>query len=116
MRSPRALMRFSYLITLPMTFLCRAVHNPVASGLLLLLTICFCSNAQGVGKCPAPSTNAFTGCYYDNITLTGDPVFIRTDKAIDFYWGNGSPDKSLQPLDFSARWQGNFAFTQGNYT
>ena len=68
------------------------------------------------GACPAPAINAFTGCYYSNMTLSGNPVFVRTDNPIDFYWGNGSPDPSLQPLDFSVRWQGNFTFGQGTYT
>jgi chitodextrinase len=68
------------------------------------------------GTCPASATNAFTGCYYSNLTLSGNPVFVRTDSQINFYWGNSSPDPSLQPLDFSARWQGNFMFSQGNYT
>src|ERR1700722_9395258 len=66
--------------------------------------------------CPAPATGAFTGCYYNNMTLSGDPAFVRTDSQINFYWGNGSPDPSLQPLDFSIRWEGNFMFSQGNYT
>ena len=67
------------------------------------------------GACPAPATNAFTGCYYNNMTLSGNPVFVRTDSQIYFDWGNQSPDPSLQPLNFSARWQGNFTFSQGNY-
>src|ERR1019366_9106771 len=68
------------------------------------------------GACPAPATNAFTGCYYSNTTLSGNPVFVRTDSQINFDWGNHSPDASLPPLNFSARWQGNFTFSQGNYT
>lgn len=67
------------------------------------------------GSCPAPATAGFTGCYYNNTSLSGNPVFVRTDPQIDFYWGNGSPDNSLPPLNFSARWQGNFTFNQGNY-
>ena len=67
------------------------------------------------GTCPAPASGAFTGCYYNNTTLSGNPVFVRTDSQIDFYWGNGSPDNSLPPLNFSARWQGSFTFSQGNY-
>ena len=67
------------------------------------------------GACPGPATNAFTGCYYNNMTLSGDPVFVRTDSQINFDWGSQSPDRSLQPLNFSARWQGNFTFNQGNY-
>ena len=66
--------------------------------------------------CPPPATQAFTGCYYGNTTLSGDPVLIRTDKDINFDWENGSPDPSLQPLNFSARWQGNFVFAAADYT
>ena len=68
------------------------------------------------GTCPPPATGAFTGCYYNNTTLSGNPVIVRTDPHVDFYWGNGSPDRSLPPLNFSARWQGNFTFSQGNYS
>jgi chitodextrinase len=68
------------------------------------------------GACPGPATNAFTGCYYSNQTLSGNPAFVRTDSQINFYWGNSSPNPSLPPLDFSVRWQGNFTFSQGNYT
>jgi chitodextrinase len=67
------------------------------------------------GNCPAPATQAFMGCYYSNMTLSGNPVFVRTDPQINFYWGNSSPDATLPPLNFSARWQGNFQFVGGNY-
>jgi chitodextrinase len=67
------------------------------------------------GSCPPPATGAFTGCYYSNTTLSGNPAFVRTDNQINFYWGNESPDPSLLPLDFSARWQGNFMFSSGVY-
>jgi chitodextrinase len=67
------------------------------------------------GSCPPPATGAFTGCYFNNMTLSGNPVFVRTDPEINFYWGNISPDSSLQPGNFSIRWQGNFTFNQGNY-
>ena len=66
--------------------------------------------------CPGASTNAFTGCYYNNTTLTGNPVLIRTDNAINFDWRTSSPGNSVSPLNFSVRWQGIFSFNQGNYT
>ena len=68
------------------------------------------------GTCPGPATGGFTGCYYSNTTLSGNPVFIRADNQIAFQWGNGSPDPTLPALGFSARWQGNFTLSQGNYT
>ncbi len=68
------------------------------------------------GTCPAPATNAFTGCYFNNTTLSGNPVLVRTDSQINFDWGSGTPDNSMTPYNYSARWQGNFTFSQGNYT
>ena len=71
---------------------------------------------QDPAACPGPATGAFTGCYYNNQTLSGDPTVIRTDAQINFDWGNHSPDPTLQPDNFSARWQGNFPFSAGSYT
>jgi len=43
--------------------------------------------------------------YYDNGDLTNLKV-SRTDATINFNWGNGSPDPSIGPDSFSARWTG----------
>ncbi len=67
------------------------------------------------GSCPAPATNAFTGCYYNNLTLSGAPVLIRTDPQINFDWHNTSPDPSLPRTGYSIRWQGIFSFSAGVY-
>jgi len=66
-------------------------------------------------SCAAPATNAFTGCYYNNVTLSGSPSLVRTDRVVDFNWGTGTPAPSVTPLNFSARWQGNFSFQAGAY-
>ena len=73
------------------------------------------AGAQPQGACPPPATGTLTGCYYSGITLSGNPVFIRTDPQINFNWANASPDPSVPNLNFSVRWQGNFAFTAGTY-
>ncbi len=50
--------------------------------------------------------------YFNNRSLSGEPVLIRTDPEIDFYWGNAdvrgenSPDASINVNNFSARWSG----------
>jgi hypothetical protein len=50
--------------------------------------------------------------YFNNRSLTAEPVLIRTDHEIDFYWGNAdvrgenSPDASINVNNFSARWSG----------
>jgi hypothetical protein len=50
--------------------------------------------------------------YFNNTTLSGEPVLTRLDPEIDFDWGNAevagenSPDVSINVNNFSARWSG----------
>jgi len=55
------------------------------------------------------------GEYYNNKSLTGNPVFVRNEKAVDFDWRNGSPDAALPADNFSARWTRNLGFEAGTY-
>ena len=58
----------------------------------------------------------FTGSFYNNMTLTGDPILIKSTSDINYDWGNGSPDPLIQPDHFSARWIKSQNFTVGKYT
>ncbi|MCF7733582.1 MAG: FG-GAP-like repeat-containing protein, partial [Akkermansiaceae bacterium] len=49
----------------------------------------------------------FSATYYDNNDLTGTSI-SRTDEAINFNWGYGSPDPTIDVDTFSARWEGSF--------
>lgn len=54
--------------------------------------------------------------YYDNIDFTSLKV-SRNEAAVDFNWGNGSPDASVGADTFSARWTGRVkAQNAGTYT
>jgi len=53
--------------------------------------------------------------YYANQELNGDSTLIRTDPAIDFAWGSGSPDPTLPADHFSARWTHTLGFEPGVY-
>ena len=44
--------------------------------------------------------------YFDNMDLSGAPVFSGVDASIDFDWGTGSPDDNVPADAFSARWSG----------
>ena len=54
----------------------------------------------------------FKAEYFNNRTLSGEPVLTRLDPEIDFNWGNGdvrgenSPAESINVNNFSARWSG----------
>lgn len=55
------------------------------------------------------------GEYYGNRYLSGSPVFVRRDAAIDFEWGHGAPDPRLGSDDFSVRWTTVHDFKRGRY-
>ena len=54
------------------------------------------------------------GEYFNNTTLSGSPVHVRDDGAIDFYWG-GSPGGGVWADEFSARWKGSLSLDPGTY-
>lgn len=54
---------------------------------------------------PAQTTSAWTGQYFSNPNLQGVPALTRPDAAIDFTWGNASPDLNLPADNFSVRWE-----------
>lgn len=60
-------------------------------------------------------TQPFTAKYFDNTNLTGTPVLTRQDPAIDFAWGDGSPDPAVPVDNFSVRWMKTQAFGSGRY-
>ena len=53
----------------------------------------------------ARPANGLSATYYDNMDFTGTRV-LRTDPAINFNWGVGSPEPAIDPETFSARWEG----------
>ena len=57
---------------------------------------------------------SFFGKYYNNINRAGNPAFTRTDGAIDFNWGGGSPGTNND--NFSINWTASIKVpTTGNY-
>lgn len=64
---------------------------------------------------PPPPPDPFTAQFFDNRTLSGEPVLSRSDAAIDFDWGEGAPAAGL-PVDyFSARWAKTKTYEAGTY-
>lgn len=55
------------------------------------------------------------GEYYSSSDLSGRPVLVRTDAAVDFDWKYGSPDASVPADSFSVRWTRTLGFTGGTY-
>jgi hypothetical protein len=53
--------------------------------------------------------------YFNNVTLSGSPVLIRQEQAVDFNWGQGSPSPLVDSNSFSARWSRSVDLPAGNY-
>ncbi len=54
--------------------------------------------------------------YFNNTDLTGAPVLERTDNAIDFDWGGGSPAPGTVNADnFSVRWEATVSLSAGTW-
>jgi glucose/arabinose dehydrogenase len=64
---------------------------------------------------PQPPPEPFSAQYFDNSTLSGDPVLTRSDDAIDFNWGEGSPSFVVPFNLFSARWTRTKTYAAGTY-
>jgi len=46
------------------------------------------------------------GSYFNNVTLSGQPILERTDRQIDFHWTLYGPDPILSNDFYSIRWTG----------
>lgn len=57
----------------------------------------------------------WTGKYFANKDLKGDPVLVRTDPSINFDWGAGTPAPGLPADGFSVKWVSHVDFAAGTY-
>lgn len=63
-----------------------------------------------------PGEHGLKGEYFKNMTLSGPPALVRIDKQVNFEWAMGSPDSTIPPDQFSARWTGKLVPTDsGTY-
>jgi uncharacterized protein YraI len=63
----------------------------------------------------AQSGSVWTGEYYNNAYLSGDPVLTRQDGVIAFNWGVSSPAPEVKTDNFSIRWATDPYFEAGTY-
>ena len=53
------------------------------------------------------TANGLKADYFNNLTLSGEPVLTRIDPCIDYTWSNESPDSTILPRDgYTVRWSG----------
>ena len=88
------------------------VAHPTPSGATsnaLTFNVSFSSGAS----CPL---GQFLAEYYNNVTLSGTPLFTACEPSINYDWNHGAPGNGVGPDNFSVRWTGRFNFSAGSYT
>jgi uncharacterized protein YraI len=63
----------------------------------------------------ASSGSSWTASYWNNRDLSGNPVLVRQEPAIDHNWEGLSPDPIVNVDNFSARWVRTYNFAAGTY-
>lgn len=85
---------------------------------ILVLTAAGTAFAQGPVQ-PLHTEPTWQAMYWNNTTLSGPPVLVRQEGPfegnLDYYWGTGSPDPSIHPDNFSARWTRYIDVPPGTY-
>lgn len=66
-------------------------------------------------KTQACATGQYLAEYFNNATLSGDPVLTQCEDEINYDWSTGSPDPSINVDQFSVRWTGMFEFDEAEY-
>jgi beta-glucosidase len=61
---------------------------------------------QYFAKVAGTNKTGMKGEYFDNMNLSGKPVVIRIDSAVDFNYGTKSPAPGVPEDQFSVRWTG----------
>lgn len=72
----------------------------------------------GTAQASAPrqlSSAYWLGEYFDNATLSGSPVLLRTSRQVLFNWGKGSPSRRVPSDNFSARYSRPLKVAAGSY-
>ena len=83
----------------------------LAVGVLLIAIIFLAAGAQSA----AADESVWTASYWNNTQLSGPPVLVQFEQAIDYNWKGLPPAPSVQAEDFSARWVRTLGFSAGTY-
>jgi hypothetical protein len=63
----------------------------------------------------AQSYPQWKGEYFNNTSLSGNPIRTRNDTDINFNWGAGAPAQNLPADNFGVRWTRQLYFAKGTY-
>lgn len=67
------------------------------------------------GPTPQHNDPFWTAEYWNNASLSGEPLVQGADASINFNWGAGSPNATIGADNFSARWTRYLSLDAGTY-
>lgn len=91
------------------------ITRMVLVGLCVTLLLVALLSAFPTTRVSADTGFNWTGQYWNNASLSGNPIITRTDPTINFNWGTSSPDAAIPADNFSARWTLTQYFVAGAY-
>ena len=83
----------------------------LAFGLIVIAILMLFAGPSAIFASEGP----WTAYYYNNRDLSGSPVLVRQEPAIDYNWAGLSPSPVVNVDNFSVRWVGTFNFAAGAY-
>jgi hypothetical protein len=89
-----------------------AIALLLAIALLVVSTMPVYAQDTAPSSCPDPLWHA---AYWNNTTLTGEPVVVRCEPQVDYNWGSGAPAAGVNADFFSARWMRYIWAESGTY-
>jgi uncharacterized protein YraI len=84
-------------------------------GKMIALTIMVVLLSVVLAQPAAAQSATWNAQYFSNGTLSGTPVVTRSESAISFNWGAGSPSAGVPNDGFSARFATDVVFPAGTY-
>lgn len=88
------------------------VHPALMAGIFAMLALVFLtSSSMNLNA----QSGSWTARYWNNRTLSGDPVLVRSEGSINYDWGAGSPAPEVQVDNFSAEWTQTVNIPAGTY-
>lgn len=67
------------------------------------------------GPTPQHNDAFWTAQYWNNASLSGEPLVQGADASLNFNWGGGSPNATIGADNFSARWKRYLSLEAGTY-
>ena len=89
--------------------------NKIRILLVLPIILLVAGTAYAQNPRPQHSGRFWQVAFWNNVSLSGQPDLTAVHNSIDWDWGYGSPDKSIQDDQFSGRWSRYIEESPGTY-